>query len=94
MKILISDGIEDIGKKILLGAGFEVVDKKLTPEELLKEIPSYDAIIVRSATKVTKEVIDTGKNLKVIARGGVGLDNIDVQHAKGKGIKVLNTPGA
>jgi D-3-phosphoglycerate dehydrogenase len=94
MKILISDGIEDIGKKILLESGLEVVDKKLTPEELLKEIPQYDAIIVRSATKVTKEVIDAGINLKAIARGGVGLDNIDVQYAKGKGIKVLNTPGA
>jgi D-3-phosphoglycerate dehydrogenase len=94
MKVLISDGIEDIGKKILLESGLEVVDKKLTPEELLKEIPQYDAIIVRSATKVTKEVIDAGINLKAIARGGVGLDNIDVQYAKGKGIKVLNTPGA
>ena len=94
MKVLISDGIEDIGKKILVESGLEVVDKKLTPEELLKEIPQYDAIIVRSATKVTKEVIDAGKNLKAIARGGVGLDNIDVQYAKGKGIKVLNTPGA
>lgn len=94
MKILISDGIEDIGKKILVDAGFEVVDKKLTPEELLKEIPNYNAIIVRSATKVTKEVIEAGKNLKAIARGGVGLDNIDVAYAKEKGIPVLNTPGA
>jgi D-3-phosphoglycerate dehydrogenase / 2-oxoglutarate reductase len=94
MKILISDGIEDIGKTILTGAGFNVVDKKLSPEELLKEIPNYEAIIVRSATKVTKEVIDAGSKLKVIARGGVGLDNIDIQHAKSKGITVLNTPGA
>jgi D-3-phosphoglycerate dehydrogenase len=94
MKILISDGIEDIGKKILIDAGHEVTDKKLTPEELLKEIQNYNAIIVRSVTKVTKEVIDAGKNLKAIARGGVGLDNIDVQHAKSKGIPVLNTPGA
>ncbi len=94
MKILISDGIEDIGKKILIGAGHEVTDKKLTPEELLKEIPNYNAIIVRSATKVTKEVIDVGINLKAIARGGVGLDNIDVAYAKSKGIPVLNTPGA
>ncbi|MBU2470863.1 MAG: D-2-hydroxyacid dehydrogenase [Bacteroidetes bacterium] len=94
MKILISDGIEDIGKKILSEAGFEVVDKKLTPEELLKEIPDYDAIIVRSATKVTKEVIEAGKNLKAIARGGVGLDNIDVAYAKSKGIPVLYTPSA
>lgn len=94
MKILISDGIEDIGKKILLEAGFEVTDKKFSPDELLKEIPNYDAIIVRSATKVTKDVIEAGKNLKVIARGGVGLDNIDVAYAKEKGITVLNTPGA
>lgn len=94
MKVLISDGIEDMGKKILTDAGLEVVDKKLTPEDLLKEIPDCDAIIVRSATKVTKEVIEAGKNLKAIARGGVGLDNIDVAYAKSKGIAVLNTPGA
>jgi D-3-phosphoglycerate dehydrogenase / 2-oxoglutarate reductase len=94
MKILISDGIEDIGKKILTEAGFEITDKKLLPDELLKVISSYDAIVVRSATKVTKEVIDAGIKLKVIARGGVGLDNIDVKYAESKGIKVLNTPGA
>jgi D-3-phosphoglycerate dehydrogenase len=94
MKILISDGIEDIGKKILIDAGHEITDKKITPEDLLKEIPNYNAIIVRSATKVTKEVIEAGKNLKAIARGGVGLDNIDVAYAKSKGIPVLNTPGA
>ncbi len=93
MKVLISDGIEDSGKKILIEAGLDVVDKKLTPEELLAEINLYDAIIVRSATKVTKEVIDAGK-LKAIARGGVGLDNIDCVYAKEKGIPVLNTPGA
>lgn len=71
----------------------EVVNKKVTPEELLQTIKEYDAIIVRSATKVTREVIDAG-NLKAIARGGVGLDNIDVAYAKEKGIPVLNTPGA
>jgi D-3-phosphoglycerate dehydrogenase len=94
MKILVSDGIEKIGADMLKSAGFEVVEQKLTPEELLKEIEKYDAIIVRSATKVTKEVIEAGKNLKAIARGGVGLDNIDVEYAKSKGIPVLNTPGA
>ncbi len=94
MNILVSDGIEDIGKKLLTEAGHNVIDKKFTPDELLKEIPNYEAIIVRSATKVTKEVIDAGKKLKVIARGGVGLDNIDVAYAESKGIKVLNTPGA
>jgi D-3-phosphoglycerate dehydrogenase len=93
MKVLVSDGIEAIGTKLLTEAGLEVVDKKLTPEELLAEINQYDAIIVRSATKVTKEVIDAS-NLKAIARGGVGLDNIDVAYAKEKGIPVLNTPGA
>ncbi len=93
MKVLISDGIEEIGAKILTEAGLEVVNKKVTPEELLQTINEYDAIIVRSATKVTREVIDAG-NLKAIARGGVGLDNIDVAYAKEKGIPVLNTPGA
>lgn len=93
MKILVSDGIEEIGKEILTKAGFEVVDKKVSPEELLQTIKEYAAIIVRSATKVTKEVIDAS-NLKAIARGGVGLDNIDVAYAKEKGIPVLNTPGA
>lgn len=93
MKVLVSDGIEQIGSDMLKAAGLEVVETKLTPEQLLVEIKNYDAIIVRSATKVTKEVIDAG-NLKCIARGGVGLDNIDVAYAKEKGIPVLNTPGA
>lgn len=94
MKILITDGIEKSGADILLKAGFELTQKTLTPDELLATIPEYDAIIVRSATKVTKAVIDAGKNLKVIARGGVGVDNIDVEYAKMKQIKVLNTPKA
>lgn len=94
MRVLVSDGIEKIGADLMTKAGLEVVEQKLTPEELLKEIEKYDAIIVRSATKVTKEVIDAGKNLKAIGRGGVGLDNIDTVYAKEKGIPVLNTPGA
>ena len=94
MKILVSDGIEAVGAEILKNAGFEVVEKKYSPEELIQNIKDYDAIIVRSATKVTKEVIDAGVNLKAIARGGVGLDNIDLNYAKEKGIPVLNTPGA
>jgi len=94
MKILVSDGITSEGAKILANAGHQVDKIKLTPEELLKKIDQYDCIIVRSATKVTKEVIEAGKNLKVIARGGVGLDNVDQVVAKEKGIKVLNTPGA
>jgi D-3-phosphoglycerate dehydrogenase len=94
MKILITDGIERCGADILKKAGHEIVERTLTPDELLYTIGQHDAIIVRSATKVTKAVIDAGKNLKVIARGGVGLDNIDVEYAKVKGIRVLNTPKA
>ena len=94
MKILITDGISPEGAKILLDAGHDVDQVKYTPEELLANIGKYDSIIVRSATKVTKEVIEAGKNLKVIARGGVGLDNIDVEFAKTRNLTVLNTPGA
>ena len=94
MKILITDGLSPDGVKILTDTGFQVENVKLTPEDLLKKIGDYDSIIVRSATKVTKEVIEAGKNLKVIARGGVGVDNIDVEYAKSKNIPVLNTPMA
>jgi D-3-phosphoglycerate dehydrogenase len=94
MKILVTDGISPEGAKILADAGHEVNQKTLTPNELLSAIPGYDCIIVRSATKVTKEVIDAGKTLRVIARGGVGVDNIDVKHAQSKNIVVLNTPAA
>lgn len=94
MKILISDGISPDGAKILKDAGFHVDNVKLTPEELIARIGDYDAIIVRSATKVTKAVIDAGKNLKVIARGGVGLDNIDSAAAAERKIAVMNTPVA
>jgi D-3-phosphoglycerate dehydrogenase len=94
MRILITDGIERTGAEILLKAGFELTEKTLTPAELTAAIGAYDAIIVRSATKVTKEVIDAGARLKVIARGGVGLDNIDLAYAKSRGIAVLNTPKA
>lgn len=94
MKIIITDGIEKSGADLLLKAGFELTQKTLTAGELLEVIGEFDAIIVRSATKVTKAVIDAGKNLKVVARGGVGMDNIDVEYAKMKGITVLNTPKA
>lgn len=94
MKILASDGIVEQGAQLIKDAGMEIIIQKYTPEELLKVINEFDAIIVRSATKVTKEVIDTATNLKVIARAGVGLDNIDTAYAKEKGIPVVNTPGA
>jgi D-3-phosphoglycerate dehydrogenase len=95
MKILVSDAIAEEGIAKLREAGFEVeVKTGLKPEELIKAIPEYDGLIVRSATKVTREVIQAGKNLKAIGRAGIGLDNIDTEAAKERGIKVLNTPGA
>ncbi|MGC9512750.1 MAG: D-2-hydroxyacid dehydrogenase [Fidelibacterota bacterium] len=94
MKILITDGISEDGRKILEDAGHECVIEHYEPEALIQKIPAFDAILVRSATKVPKDVIDAGKNLKVIARGGAGIDNIDHAYAKSLGIPVLNTPGA
>jgi D-3-phosphoglycerate dehydrogenase / 2-oxoglutarate reductase len=94
VKILITDGISPEGAKLLRDAGHEVCETTLTPEELLARICAYDCIIVRSATKLTKEIIEAGKNLKLIARGGVGVDNIDIKYAESKNIKILNTPGA
>lgn len=94
MKVLVSDGIQPEGKQILEDAGHEVVVQFYEPAELMANIKDYDAIIVRSATKVRQEIIDAGVNLKCIARAGVGVDNIDVAYANEKGIPVLNTPGA
>jgi D-3-phosphoglycerate dehydrogenase len=94
MNILITDGITAEGAKILTDAGHTVEQQSLKPDELIARIGTYECIIVRSATKVTREVIDAGKRLKVIARGGVGVDNIDVKQAESRGIVVLNTPGA
>lgn len=93
MKVLITDGIAPEGAQIIKDAGHEITEKFFSPEELVNEIKNYDAIIVRSATKVTRQVIEAS-NLKVIARGGVGIDNIDSAYAKERGIPVLNTPGA
>ena len=94
VKILVNDGIHPEGKLLLEEANYIVSEDKIPQEELVGRIGEYDVLIVRSATKVTKEVIDAGKNLKIIARGGVGLDNIDVEHAQSKGIEVYNTPMA
>ncbi len=94
MKILVNDGIEDIGKKMLEDAGFEVQTQKIEQEDLMNRLNEFDAICVRSATKVRKELIDATPNLKAIGRGGVGLDNIDVEYAQSKGISVINTPAA
>ena len=94
MKILANDGIDPIGKQLLEGAGFQVDTTHIPQDELVDKLNQYDAITVRSATKVRQALIDACPNLKVIARGGVGLDNIDVAYAQSKGIKVVNTPAA
>ncbi|MBS3913427.1 MAG: 3-phosphoglycerate dehydrogenase [Bacteroidetes bacterium] len=93
MKILANDGIDAAGKRILEAAGFTVITDKIPQSELPAKISDYDVLIVRSATKVTAEVMDGGK-LKLIARAGVGLDNIDLKHAGIKNIPVVNTPNA
>lgn len=93
-KILINDGIHPDGKAMLENAGFEVQTDKIEQADLAEKLPAFDAICVRSATKVRTDLIDKCPNLKAICRGGVGLDNIDVAYAKEKGIAVMNTPAA
>lgn len=94
VRILANDGIEADGQLLLEEANYEVVTQHVPQEELPKVLPNYDVIIVRSATKVRKELIDLCPKLKIIARGGVGMDNIDVEYARSKGIAVINTPNA
>lgn len=93
-KLLANDGIEADAKKTLEAAGIEVITEKVPQEKLMEALPAYDVISVRSATQVRKALIDACPNLKIIARGGVGLDNIDVAYAKERGIAVINTPAA
>lgn len=94
VRILANDDIHPDGKLLLEEAGYEVVTDKIPQADLASQIGQFDVLLVRSATKVTKEIIDAGKKLKVIGRGGVGMDNIDVEYARSKGIKVINTPKA
>ena len=94
MKVLVADTIHEKGIEILRSEGFEVDVEEVSPRELLERIGEYDALIVRSRTKVTAEVIERGVNLKVIGRAGVGVDNIDVKSATERGIKVVNAPVA
>ncbi len=94
VRILVNDGIHPDGQTLLEEAGYEVVTDRVAQEDLLEVLPNFDAIVVRSATKVRKDLIDACPRLKIIARGGVGLDNIDVEYAKEKGITVMNTPAA
>jgi D-3-phosphoglycerate dehydrogenase len=94
IKILANDGIDPIGQKMLEDAGFFVETKNIPQDELPVRLQEFDAITVRSATKVRKALIDACPNLKLIGRGGVGVDNIDVEYAKEKGIGVYNTPAS
>lgn len=96
-KILVTDGIEKSAAEEIRQMGHDIVEKFYTTDELKVQIKDFDAIIVRSATKVTKEVIDgalESRRLKLVIRGGVGVDNIDVSYAKANGIIVANTPNA
>ena len=96
MKILANDGISESGKNKLEEYGFEVDLTKVSQEQLVDYINDNEitAILVRSATQVRADIIDNCPSIKIIGRGGVGMDNIDVEYAKSKGISVINTPAA
>lgn len=94
IKILANDGISNSGKALLEKNGFAVDTQFLDPQLLAQRINDYDALLVRSATKVRADLIDQCNRIKLVGRGGVGLDNIDVAYAEAKGIKVVNTPAA
>jgi D-3-phosphoglycerate dehydrogenase len=95
MKVLVSDNLGEIGIKMFQDEeGIEVdVKTGLSPEEQKNIIGDYDALVIRSATKVTEDLMDAAKNLKIIGRAGIGLDNVDISAATKRGIIVMNTPG-
>ena len=94
MKVLISDNLSTCGVDILKKAGIEVdFRSKTTVEEIEKIIGGYDALIIRSATKVTAGLLEKATKLKVVGRAGSGLDNVDIPAATKKGVVVMNTPG-
>jgi D-3-phosphoglycerate dehydrogenase len=95
MKVLICDPVAPVTIEAMRAAGIEVHDRPdITTEQLLQETAEYDGMVVRSRTRITKEVIDAATSLKIVVRGGVGLDNIDLAYAKTKGVSVRNTPKA
>ena len=96
MKILANDGISKSGIDALNDAGFEVLTVHVAQEQLQNYINEHkiEVLLVRSATKVRKDIIDNCPSLKIIGRGGVGMDNIDVEYARKNGIEVINTPAA
>ena len=93
-KILITDPIHDDAVEILKSVGDVEIATGLSHEELKEKIKDADAIVIRSGTKLTKDIIDAAENLKVIARAGVGVDNVDLNAATEKGIIVVNSPDA
>ena len=96
MKVLANDGISQTGIDSLESSGFKVISTTVAQEQLINYINknNIDVILVRSATKVRKDIIDSCPSIKIIGRGGVGMDNIDVEYARSKDIKVINTPAA
>ncbi|MGE8533994.1 MAG: D-2-hydroxyacid dehydrogenase [Chryseobacterium sp.] len=96
MKVLANDGISKAGENALKEAGIEILDNRVAQDHVINFINdnNVDVLLVRSVTKVRQELIDACPGLKIIGRGGIGMDNIDVEYAKSKGIKVINTPTA
>jgi len=95
LTILIADPIDNKAQQMLVDAGFDVTAPgEPTQDEIIKLIPEYEVLMVRSRTKVTKEMIEAGVKLKVIGRAGVGMDTIDVAAADARGIQVMNAPGS
>jgi D-3-phosphoglycerate dehydrogenase / 2-oxoglutarate reductase len=96
MKVLANDGISKSGIKALEKGGFEVITTKVAQEQVINYINTHhiSVILVRSATKVRQDIIDNCPSIKIIGRGGVGMDNIDVDYARSKGIHVINTPAS
>lgn len=96
MKVLANDGLDASGVKALIDKGFEVITTKIPQENLVGYINDHNisVLLVRSATQVRTDIIDNCPSLKIIGRGGVGMDNIDVEYARSKGIHVINTPAA
>ena len=94
MKVLVSDPLSDVGVEIFQETpGIDVdVNTGLAPEELKKIIGLYDGLVIRSATKVTPDILESADRLKVIGRAGIGLDNVDIPAASKRGIVVMNTP--
>ncbi|MDR6461800.1 D-2-hydroxyacid dehydrogenase [Chryseobacterium sediminis] len=96
MKVLANDGISKAGENALKEAGIEILDNRVAQDHVINFINdnNVDVLLVRSVTKVRQELIDACPGLKIIGRGGIGMDNIDVEYARSKGIKVINTPTA